>query len=157
MNEILSEDPPDQLWQQLWPVLDDALHELKEADREAVVLRFLEDRSLREVGARLGLTDNAARMRVERALEKLRGLLERRGITSTASGLAAAVAVGVVTPVPEALAATIAGTALASAAAAGSSTLTLMKIMSMTQAKVGLIGALVVAGVAVPVWQQTRL
>jgi len=68
-------------------VLDDALHELKAGDREAVVLRFLEDRPLREVGARLGLNENAARMRVDRALDKLRGQLARRGITSTASGL----------------------------------------------------------------------
>jgi RNA polymerase sigma factor (sigma-70 family) len=157
MNELLSDDSPNEAWQRIQPVLDDALHELKEADREALVLRFLEDRPLREVGTRLGLKENAARMRVDRALEKLRGLLARRGITSTASGLAAALAIGVVTPAPTALAATIASTALASGAAAGSTTLTLMKLMSMTTVKVSLIGALVVAGVAVPAWQQTRL
>ncbi|MCL5098430.1 MAG: sigma-70 family RNA polymerase sigma factor, partial [Candidatus Omnitrophica bacterium] len=50
MNELLSEDSPDQAWDQIRPVLDDALHELNEADRAAVVLRFLEDRTLREVG-----------------------------------------------------------------------------------------------------------
>jgi RNA polymerase sigma factor (sigma-70 family) len=155
MNELLSEDSPDQSWQQIRPVLDDALHELNEADRAAVVLRFLESRSLREVGARLGLNENAARMRVDRALERLRSLLTRRGITSTASSLAAAMAVGVITPAPAALAATIAGPALASGVVAGSTTLTLMNLMSIT--KVSLIGALVVAGVALPVWQQTRL
>jgi hypothetical protein len=112
---------------------------------------------LREVGARLGLNENAARMRVDRALDKLRGQLARRGITSTASGLAAALAIGVLTPAPAALAGTIASTALASGAVAGSTTLTLMKFMSMTTAKVSLIGALVVAVVAVPAWQQIRL
>jgi hypothetical protein len=55
------------------------------------------------------------------------------------------------------LAGTIASTALASGAVAGSTTLTLMKLMSMTTVKVSVIGALVVAGVAVPAWQQTRL
>ena len=157
MNELLSDDSPNEAWQRIQPVLDDALHELKEADREALVLRFLEDRPLREVGTRLGLKENAARMRVDRALDKLRGLLARRGITSTASGLAAALAIGVVTPAPAALAATIASTALASGAAAGSTTLTLMKLMSMTTVKVSLVGALVVAGIAVPAWQQARL
>jgi hypothetical protein len=138
-------------------VLDDALHELNAADREAVVLRFMEDRPLREVGARLGLNENAARMRVDRALDRLRGQLARRGITSTASGLAAALAVGVLTPAPAALAGTIASTALASGAVAGSTALTLMKLMSMAPVKVGLIGTLVVAGIAVPTWQETRL
>jgi RNA polymerase sigma factor (sigma-70 family) len=148
MNQLLSEDSPNEVWQQVRPVLDDALHELNAADREAVVLRFLEDRPLREVGARLGLNENAARMRVDRALDKLRGQLARRGITSTASGLTAALAIGVLTPAPA---------ALASGAVAGSTSLALMKLMSMTTAKVGLIGALVVAGIAVPTWQQSRL
>jgi RNA polymerase sigma factor (sigma-70 family) len=155
MNGLLSEDSPNEVWQRMRPVLDDALHDLNEADREAVVLRFLEDRPLREVGARLGLKENAARMRVDRALEKLRGLLARRGITSTTSGVAAAMAIGVVTPAPTTLAATIASTALASGAVAGSTALTLMKLMSVT--KTGLISAFVVAAVATPVWQETRL
>jgi RNA polymerase sigma factor (sigma-70 family) len=157
MNALLSEDSPEQAWQQLQPVLDDTLHELKDADRAAVVLRFLENRSLREVGLTLGLQENAARMRVDRALDKLRGLLARRGITSTASGLAAALVIGVLTPVPNALAATIASTALASSAATGSTTLALIKLMSLAKIKVSLIGVLVAAGVAVPTWQQTRL
>ena len=157
MNELLTGDSPNEIWQRIRPVLDDALHELKEADREAVVLRYLEDRALREVGARLGLTENAARMRVDRALEKLRGLLARRGVTSTASGLVAALAIGVPTPAPAALAATIAGTALASGAAAGSTTLTLLKTMSLFKVKAALLGTLVVTAIAVPVWQQTRL
>jgi len=155
MNELLSDDSAQQTWQQIRPVLDDALHELKESDREAVVLRFLEDRPLREVGVRLGINENAARMRVDRALEKLRGLLSRRGITSTVSGLTAALALGVLTQAPETLAATIVSTALASGAMAGSTTFSVMKLMSLT--KVSVIGALVVAGIAVPAWQQMRL
>ncbi len=159
MNELLAEDSPNEVWQRIRPVLDDALHELKEADRAVVVLRFLEDRTLGEVGARLGLSENAARMRVDRALEKLRGLLERRGITSTASGLAAAFAIGAVTPAPASLAASIAGAALASGtvAVAGSTTLTLIKLMSITKIKATVIGALVLAGLAVPALQQARL
>ena len=157
MNQLLSGDSPNEVWQQVRPLLDDALHELNAADRDAVVLRFMEDRPLREVGARLGLNENAARMRVDRALDKLRGRLARRGITSTASGLAGALAVGVLTLAPAALAGTIASAALASGAVAGSTTLTLMKLMSMTTVKVSVISAVIVAGIAVPAWQQTRL
>lgn len=155
MNELA--DSPTEAWQQIRPVLDDALHALNAADREAVVLRFLEERSLREVGARLGLNENAAARRVDRALDKLRALLARRGVTSTTAGLTAALAVGALTPATQALAASIVSTALASGAAAGSTTLTLINIMNMTTMKVSLIGALVVAGIAVPAWQQSRL
>jgi len=70
------------------------MHQLNEADRTVVVLRFFEGRSLKDVGVALGLTENAARMRVERSLEKLRGLLTQRGVKSTASTLAAVLAVG---------------------------------------------------------------
>jgi RNA polymerase sigma factor (sigma-70 family) len=62
-------------WEKIRPALDDAMHELKETDREAVLLRYFENRQFAEVGAKLGLNENAARMRVERALEKLRAIL----------------------------------------------------------------------------------
>ncbi len=155
MSELSSKEAPEQVWHEVRPVLDDALHELNEADRSALVLRFLEDRSLKDVGLVLGLRENAARMRVDRALDKLRGLLARRGITSTASGLTAALAVGAITPAPEALAATISSTVLAGGALAGSTTLTLMNLMTISKAS--LVGILLVAGVALPAWQQTRL
>lgn len=157
MQSSLAEASPEQGWAWVRPVLDDALHQLSERDRAAVVLRLLENRPLREVGAALGLEENAARMRVERALEKLRVLLARRGITSTAASLAAAVAVGVATPAPAALGATIASAVLASGLATGSVTLNLLNFMSLTQIKVGLVSALVVAAVGLPAWQQARL
>ncbi|HEV8491107.1 MAG TPA: sigma-70 family RNA polymerase sigma factor, partial [Candidatus Angelobacter sp.] len=157
MDAPSAEGSPDRIWQQIRPELDDVLHNLNEADRTAVVLRFLEERSLREVGAILGLNENAARMRVDRALDRLRGLLQRRGITSTASGLAAALAVGAVTPAPAAWAATMASTALASSATVGATTLTFLKIMSLTKIQAGVIGVLVLAGIGTPLWQETRL
>src|SRR6266487_1677810 len=73
MNELLREPAPEEPdWERLRPVLEDAMHELGEKDRFAVLLRFFQNKSLKEVGAALDLTENAARMRVERALEKLR-------------------------------------------------------------------------------------
>src|SRR5437763_4972354 len=51
-------------------LLDDVMHELKEPDREAILLRYLEGRALAEVGKTIGLTENAARMRIDRSEER---------------------------------------------------------------------------------------
>jgi RNA polymerase sigma factor (sigma-70 family) len=72
-------------WDEIRPVLDTALHELPDNDREAVLLRFFEKLSLGEVGSRLGVGEDAARKRVDRALDKLRGLLVARGVTSASA------------------------------------------------------------------------
>lgn len=158
MNEAPSPTATDTLWQELRPVLDDAMHELRAADRTAVVLRYFEDRSLKQVGEALGLNENAARMRVDRALDQLRRLLARRGVTSTAASLSAALAAGAVVEAPAGLAAGIASTATAAATATSLSTsVTLLKIMSTTQVKAGLAGLILVTAVAVPTWQQTRI
>jgi RNA polymerase sigma factor (sigma-70 family) len=77
-------------WERVRPVIDEALDELGEHDREAVLLRFFENKPLAEVGARFSLTADAARMRIDRALEKLHSALARRGIASTSTALASA-------------------------------------------------------------------
>jgi RNA polymerase sigma factor (sigma-70 family) len=120
MSELHS-GSPESTWRQIRPVLDDALHELAETDRAALVLRFFENLSLREVGTQLGINENAARMRVDRALDKMQELLSRRGITSTNSALAAALVAGAVVSAPAGLAATITTTAMAPALAAQAS------------------------------------
>ncbi|MBL9173939.1 MAG: sigma-70 family RNA polymerase sigma factor [Verrucomicrobiales bacterium] len=79
------EGEPD--WDRLRPVLDDSLAALSEQDREAVLWRYFERRSHAEIGTRLGISENAARMRVERALEKLRTHLTQSGIPSTSTAL----------------------------------------------------------------------
>jgi RNA polymerase sigma factor (sigma-70 family) len=70
----------DPLWEKVTPQLDDALGRLGHQDRNALVLHFFEKRSMREVGTATGVTEEAAKKRVQRALEKLRRLLGRRGI-----------------------------------------------------------------------------
>jgi RNA polymerase sigma factor (sigma-70 family) len=127
-------------WETLRPALDAAMHELKEADREAVLLRYFENRPFAEVGAKLGLNENAARMRVERALEKLRTAFARRGVAATAA-LASVLSANAVSLAPAGLAATL---TTASIVSAGTGTFTLLKIMTMTKLKLG-ISALVVA------------
>src|SRR5947208_600858 len=135
MNEILGPDSADNLWQQVRPVLDDVMHELNEGDRTAVVLRFFEGRSLKEVGQALGLTENAARMRVERSLEKLRVFLSRRGVKSTASTLAGLLATGAVMTAPSTLASSVATSALTATASGAVTAFTVAKLLSIAKTK----------------------
>ena len=75
MNEIMAKANSDDAaadWERMRPVIDEALHALGERDREAVLARFFEGRAFAEIGRQLALSEDAARMRVERALEKLR-------------------------------------------------------------------------------------
>ncbi|MSU23103.1 MAG: RNA polymerase sigma factor [Opitutus sp.] len=128
---------PDTDWEKLRPVLDHMMDELSDADRSAVLLRFFEKRGFTEVGAALHLTEDAARMRVDRALEKLRALLARRGVTSTAGALSAVLANQAVAIAPAGLAASIKGAALASASGTAASTLGILQFMSTTKSAVG--------------------
>jgi RNA polymerase sigma factor (sigma-70 family) len=148
MNELLRPPAAEPDWEHLRPVLDDAMHELNHADRVAVLLRFFKNKSLREVGLELGLTENAARMRVERALDKLRLGLARKGVTSTAAALALALSGNAVNSAPAGFVATLAGAALAGAWPATGTGLGLLKFMAATKLKIGL-SALVIAGTAV--------
>ena len=90
METSLSQSDDKALWHRMAPVLDEALGRLFAADRDALVLRYLEGRDLREVGGLTGLSENSARMRVSRALEKLRRVLQCQGITSTTLALGTA-------------------------------------------------------------------
>ncbi|HVT82553.1 MAG TPA: sigma-70 family RNA polymerase sigma factor, partial [Phycisphaerae bacterium] len=99
-------------WTQLQPLLDEALGELKERERTAILLRFFEGKPLAEVGACLGLSESAARSCLDRALDRLQTRLTRRGITSTGAALGMVLANQVSAAAPAALAASVAGTAL---------------------------------------------
>lgn len=104
MHERLIKDDAASLeWEQVRPVLDEAMRELGEADREAVLLRYFEARPFSQVGAALNVSEDAARMRVERALDKLRAQLERRGIASASAALGAALTSHASAPAPAAL------------------------------------------------------
>lgn len=138
-------------WNRIRPVLDDVLGELSAADREVVLLRFFEERDYRAIGARLAIPENTARMRVERALDKLRARLARRGLTSTSAALAAALAGQAVVAAPAGLAATVTGTVLAGGTvAAGGAAVgglaAVISFMTVSKLQVGLTGALAVAG-----------
>jgi RNA polymerase sigma factor (sigma-70 family) len=144
MNQLLQSPNPDPAWQDLQPVLDDVMHELSAADREAVLLRYFERRPLAEVGTRLGLSENAARMRVDRALDKLRASLAKRGLTSTVGALAMLVAERAVGVAPAAVAAQVSRAAFLAGVAGGGSIVSLFNLLASAKATL-LVGAAVVA------------
>jgi len=138
MESHLHESEPD-VWPQIAPLLDEAVAQLGDADRNAVVLRFYEQRTLEEVGRALGLNADTAQKRVSRALEKLRKFFTKRGVVLTTSVMAGAVSANSVQAAPVGLAKTISTMAVAKGALASGSTLTLikgaLKIMAWTKAK----------------------
>jgi RNA polymerase sigma factor (sigma-70 family) len=147
MNAI--EDHSESNLARVAPVLDEAIGQLDAEDRTAILLRFFERKDFHGVGDALGSSEDAARKRVDRALEKLHVLLKHRGATLSAAALGTALATEAVTAAPAGLAGSVAGTVLAGATAGGT-TLALLKVMGMTKLKLGIISAIVVAGVATP-------
>ena len=136
-------------WEQIAPLLDDAMERLGEKDRNAIVLRFFENRNLREVGTALGASEGVAKMRVNRALEKLRKFFTRRGVTLSAVAIAGAVSARSVQAAPVGLANSVTAVALAKGATASISTLTLikgaLKIMAWTKTKTAIVVCAVAA------------
>jgi RNA polymerase sigma factor (sigma-70 family) len=129
------------------PVLDEVINELDEPDRTAILLRFFEERNFESIGRAIGSTENTARMRVTRALEKLHLQFKRRGVTTTAAALSAALTAGAVQSAPVGLATAIStGAILAGTAAQTSTLIAANKIIAMTTfQKIIVGGALAVA------------
>ena len=126
MHSTLEETPQEALWLELSPLLDTAMARLKPSDRDALVLRYFENKSLPEVGKVLGVGERAAQKRVGRALEKLQRLFARRGVASTVAIIAAEISSHSVQAAPLGLARKITATA-ATGSAVAASTLTLVK------------------------------
>jgi RNA polymerase sigma factor (sigma-70 family) len=134
---------------ELGPWLEEAMTSLGQKDHDAVVLRYFENRTLKEVGVALGLTEDAAQKRLIRAIEKLRMFFNRRGKAISATALTAALVGGAIQPVPGALAATIPGAALSAAAASGAAS-GLIQTLTFMNTKTLLTGAAVLTAVLVP-------
>jgi RNA polymerase sigma factor (sigma-70 family) len=154
MQSTLTEPDP-AAWQQIAPLLDEAMGRLGETDRNAVLLRFFENKTAQEVGAALKLNEAAAHKRTERAVEKLRKFFSQRGVTMSAAFIAGAVSANSVQAAPVGLA--ISTVAAIKGSAVSVSTLTLVKgtLKLMTYAKlklaVGLAAGILLAGGAVTV------
>jgi RNA polymerase sigma factor (sigma-70 family) len=123
-------------WKEVESLLDDAMQDLSSQEREAVLLRYFRNESFGAIGEVFGASENAARMRVERALEKLRLALKRRGVTCPSAVLSALIAANAISTAPAGLAAAISVPAIASAATATfPHALKLIEIMATTKMK----------------------
>jgi RNA polymerase sigma factor (sigma-70 family) len=156
MQKIQNESTPDQTWSEIAPLLDSAMDKLAKKDHDALVLRFFENRNFREVGAALGASEDAAKMRVNRALEKLRKIFAGQGVHSTTAVITGTMSANSIQAAPVALAQSVTAAALAKGATASVSTLTLikgaLKIMAWTKMKstvaASVTAALILAGTA---------
>ena len=111
MELTQSETEDDQAWEQMRPILDDAVAQLGAKDRHAVLLRFFEKKSFGEIGAVLGGNENSARVRVVRAVEKLRDNFRKRGVALPAVLIGGVLLGQAVKAAPTALASSVAGQA----------------------------------------------
>ena len=131
MNELLSTEP-DAVWEHIAPHLDAALGELSEPDRDALLLRYFEHKSPREMAQTLGTSEDAAQKRVSRAVEHLREFFAKRGVTIGAGGLAVVVSANAVQAAPVGLAVTISTAAVLAGTTVATTTATITKAIAMT-------------------------
>ena len=162
MESTLENSASDSRWNEIAPHLDEAMSQLGDQDRNALVLRFFENKPLHEVGLALGASEEAAKKRVSRAVEKLRGIFSKRGIALPAAVLGMAISANSIQAAPVALTKTVAAAALTKGVAASGSTLTLikgaLKIMAWTKAKTAIVASacvLLAAGATTAVVKKT--
>jgi RNA polymerase sigma factor (sigma-70 family) len=159
--QVMSDIPlnePNVDWERLRPIIDDAMQDLNARERDAVLLRFFDTRSFAEVGAKLGVTENAARKTTGRAIDNLRDLLARRGFTSTASALAVVMAEQAVVAAPVGMVASVSSKVLQSAViGTGSATsVSIVHFMSTTKGVVVTAGLVCVGAIGSAVFQANR-
>jgi len=149
-------------WNEIAPQLEVAMDRLSQTDRDAVVLRFLEEKSLADIGQALGLSEDAARKRVQRALEKLRASFAKCGVVTTSAFLLTMLSQNAVQAAPVGLAKTIAASAIGKGAVLAISTSTLvkgtLKVMTWIKIKTVSVAALavIVCGVTTVVVSQNE-
>jgi RNA polymerase sigma factor (sigma-70 family) len=153
MNDLLSAEPVAH-WEQIAPHLDVALGELSEPDRDALLLRYFERKSAREMAQTLGISDEAAQKRVTRAVERLREFFTKRGVTVGASGLVGVITANAVQAAPVGLALTVStATALTATTLATTATVAATTTIAMTMLQKTIIGATLVAAVGTGIYQ----
>jgi len=139
MQDSFQPDETESVWKQITPLLDDALDRLSAKDREAILLRFFQDKSHHETARMLGVSEDAAKVRVSRAVEKIRLIFAARGIAVPSAVLLAAFAAHGAQATPAGLTAVITSAAVAKGTVGTTSTATIakgvLKLMAWTKAK----------------------
>ncbi len=143
---IAPENSPD--WTSIQPVIDAALDEIPDTDRASIVLRFFQHATFRDIAAALGTSEDAARMRTDRALQKLRKRLATRGVTSTATALGLVLGQQTVIAAPMSVAAAVAAKACATAPAATG----IFSFLLMTKVTAPLVSGVIAASLTAGAW-----
>ena len=147
METTTQSDASESAWEHIAPHLNSALDALPARDREAVLVRFFGEKSHKDVARALGVSEDAAKMRVSRALEKLRQFFTKQGLVVPSAALFAALSAHAAQAAPAGLGASVATVAVAKGSAAGVSTLTLakgiLKLMAWSKTKTVLITGVV--------------
>jgi len=142
LEAMTHEDEDESIWEQIAPLLDEAIMSLGETDRNALLLRFFEQQQFKQVGQALGMTEDAAKKRVMRALERLRKCFAKRRIAMSSIALPGLLAAKTVAAAPAASVSAVAGGAL-KGTALSAPTLALVKgtikLMAWTKMKTSLI------------------
>jgi hypothetical protein len=136
MNQIIAQESLE-----IAPLLEEAMNRLGAADRNVLVLRFLEEKSFAETAQILGTSEAAAKMKVARALEKLRVALTRCGTQITMAVLTAGLAACGASAAPAGLTASVSAAALAHTPAGPATILVQETIKTMTWNKIRILGA----------------
>ena len=160
--QSVTNEPEPEVWNQVSPLLEPALATLKAADHDAIVLRFFDGKSLLQVGNTLGLSEEAAKKRVTRALEKLRKFFTKRGVVLSITGIAVVLSANSVQAAPAGLVKAVAFAA-GKGAAATTATATLveetLRLMAWAKAKIAAAASaiiIVAAGTTAVVVQNTH-
>lgn len=140
-------------WAQLRPLLDDAMLALSDDDREALLRRFFQGRKLAEIAEILSVSEDAARMRIDRALERLRTQLGRHNITSTAGALGMLLAHNSSVATPAGLAAAV-STGATTASAGATAIVGGTALFTMSKITIGITGIIALAAITGLVWQR---
>ncbi len=144
-------------WTHIEPLLDEAMHALDDIDRAAVLLRYFENKSLREVGQALGASENAAQKRLTRAVEQLREYFSQRGVSVGASGLVAFIGTNAVQAAPVGLAVTISAAVLLTEATLIAAGTIAAKAIAMTTLQKTLTGATLALFIGLGVYQARKV
>jgi len=154
MEQLLSDSETAPGWDRIRPVLDEAMDNLSDEDRDALLLRYFKNHAFRDVGLALGLSDDAAQKRVSRAVERLREFFNKRGITVGASGLVVVISANAVQAAPVGLAVAIStAAAITGTTIATTATATAIKTIAMTTLQKTIIGATLAAAVGTGVYE----
>lgn len=152
MNELFAGEH-EAIWESIAPHLDDALSQLSEPDRDALLLRYFQRKSAREMAQALGISGEAAQKRVNRAIERLRALFAKRGIAVGANGLVVLISAKAVQAAPAGLCLSICAAAVSGVSVPTSMAITTAKLIAMTTLQKALLASALVAIVGTGIYK----